>query len=131
MQRRESLAEGPDAYLRIGLVAAANASDAGGDRLEFAGQGFTAPDGSVTLTLLRFVLDAGEIAYVNPGVRQALVLVEQGELEIRMEQGEAAPPERLRTVVGSDTYYAIQTVMGSTMLNAMRGATSVLVATIG
>jgi hypothetical protein len=129
MQRRESLAGGPDAYLRIGLVAVERVNDAGGDRLEFAGPGFSVPEGVVSLTLERIALDADETAYVTPGLGQALVLVEQGEIEL--EQGEAAPRERLLTVVGSDTYYAIGSLMGGTTLFAMRDATSVLVATIG
>jgi hypothetical protein len=129
MQRRESLGVGPDSYLRIGLVAVERVNDAGGDRLEFAGPGFSVPEGVVTLSLERIALDAGETAYVTPGLGQALVLVEQGEIEI--EQGEAAPRERLQTVVGSDTNYAIRSLMGGTTLFAMRDATSVLVATIG
>ena len=129
MQRRENLADGPESYLRIGLVAAENARDAGGDRLEFAGPRFSAPEGVVTLSLERIALDAGATSYVMPGLGQALVLVEQGEIDI--EQGEAAPRERMQTVVGSDTNYAIGSLMGGTMLYGMRDGTSVLVATIG
>ncbi len=129
MQRRESLGNGPDAYLRIGLVAAGSAEDAGGDRLEFAGPAFRTPSGLVALTLQRMSLESGQTAYVVPGAGQALLLVEQGEIEI--EEGEAAPRERMQTVVGSDTSYAIRSLMGGTTLFAMRDATSVLGATIG
>lgn len=128
MQRRESLGDGPDSYLRIGLAPVAKVNDAGGDRLAFAGPGFATPPGQTTLTLQRIAFDAGDTAYVTPGSGQALVLVEHGELEI--EQGEAAPRERMQTVVGSDTSYAIRSLMGGTTLFAMVDATSVLVASI-
>jgi hypothetical protein len=127
-QRRESLGSSATSYLRIGLVPAAAVKDAGGDRLLFAGSSFPAPAGKVVLSLERLALGEDDTAYVNPGLGQALVLVEQGELDA--EQGEAAPLERLRTTVGSDTSYAIRSLPGGTTLFGRRDATSVLVATI-
>jgi len=83
----------------------------------------------VVLSLERLALGEDDTACVNPGLGQALVLVEQGELDA--EQGEAAPLERLRTTVGSDTSYAIRSLPGGTTLFGRRDATLVLVATIG
>jgi hypothetical protein len=128
MQRRESLGHSATSYLRIGLVAAPTVNDAGGDRLIFAGPTFAAPSGNVTLNLERVALNAGERAYVTPGRGQALVLVEQGELD--MEQGEATVLERLQTVVGCDTSYAVRSLPGGTTLFGLRDATRVLVATL-
>lgn len=128
MQRRESLGSSPASYLRIGLVAATEANDAGGDRLIFAGPPFAAPAGKVTLNLERIVLNEDDRTYVMPGLGQALVLVEQGELDV--EQGEAAVLERMQTVVGSDTSYAVQSLPGGTTLFSRRDATRVLVATL-
>lgn len=128
MQRRESLATSAESYRRIGLVAASAVDDAGGDRMIFAGPAFAASTGPVTLTLQRFALDAGETAAVEPGLGEVLLLVEQGEIEI--DVGEGAPRERLQTVVGSDTSYAIRSLMGGPTVFCLRDATSVLVASI-
>jgi len=125
-QRRESLGEGAQSYLRIGLVAASVVNDAGGDRPAFAGPPFTPSPGPVTLTLLRVEMGAGTQFALPPGGGATLVLVEQGEVEL--EVGEAAPRELLRTTAGSDTSYAIRSVASSAMLYGARDATSVLVA---
>jgi len=125
-QRRESLGEGAQGYLRIGLVAAGSVNDAGGDRLAFAGPPFALSPGPVTLTLLRVELAAGTPFALPPGGGATLVLVEQGEVEL--EVGEAAPRELLRTTVGSDTSYAVRSVASSAMLYGTRDATSVLIA---
>ena len=127
-QRRESLGTGAQSYLRIGLAAAASASDAGGDRLLFAGSAFTVSPGPVALVLFRVSLEPGDAFGVPPGAGETLVVVEQGEAEL--EVGEAAPRDRLQTVVGSDTSYAIRSVAGAAMLYGAREATSVLIATI-
>jgi hypothetical protein len=130
MQRRESLADAPDSYLRMALVEPAAASDAGGDRLRFAGSAFPTPTGRVTLSLHRVELGAGESVDLAPSVGESetLVVVEQGEVELAM--GESVPRERLLTVVGSDTAYAIRSVGGSATLYGQREGTRVLVATI-
>ena len=46
--------------------------------------------GKVVLSLERVKLDEGDVAYVNPGLGQALVLVEQGETRARAGGGRAA-----------------------------------------
>jgi hypothetical protein len=127
-QRRESLGRGADSYLRIGLVEASLAEDAGGDRLIFAGPAFTIPAGPVTLALQRAEMTTGDVVGLPPGAGDTLVLVEQGEVEL--EIGEAAPRERLQTVVGSDTYYVARSVGPAAMLYCVRDATRVLLATI-
>ena len=128
MQRRASLGDTPERYLRLGLVQAGLARDAGGDHLVYAGPAFTAPSGSATLTLVRFDLDDGDIAHAAPGPAQALILVLQGEIEI--EEGEAGPRTHLETVVGSGTSYAAYSTPWGTSITALRDATYVLVASI-
>ncbi len=127
-QRRESLGRGPDSYLRIGLVEAAAARDAGGDWMIFPGPAFAAPAGPVTLTLSRVTITPGESRGLTPDAGETLLLVEQGEVEL--EIGEAAPRDLLRTVVGSDTSYAVRSVGASAMLYGAREGTTLLVATI-
>jgi hypothetical protein len=127
-QRRESLGRGADSYLRIGLVAETAAANAGGDRLIFAGSAFTPPTGPATLVLFRVALGPGGAFPLPPSLGDRLVLVEQGEVEL--EVGEAAPRDRLLTVVGSDTSYAVRSVGADGMLYGRREATSVLVASI-
>lgn len=127
-QRRESLGPGSQSYLRIGLVTASASTDAGGDRLLFAGPAFNVPGGPVTLVLFRVNLDPGDAFSLRPGVGEILVLVEQGEVEL--EGQESATRERLITTVGSDTANAIRSVSGAGMLYGSREATSVLFAAI-
>lgn len=127
-QRRESLGTGAQSYLRIGLVAAASARDAGGDRLLFAGPTFDIAAGPVLLTLFRVTLEPGDAFTLPPAAGESLVLVEQGEAEL--EAGDSSPRDRLQTVVGSDTSYAIRFVAGAAMLYGAREAASVLIATI-
>lgn len=127
-QRRESLETGAQSYLRIGLVTEAAAGDAGGDRLHFAGPAFIVPDGPVDLVLFRVNPEPGSAFLLSPSFGDTLVLVEQGEVEL--EVGEAAPRDRLLTVVGSDTSYAIRSVSDAAMVYGAREATSVLIATI-
>lgn len=127
-QRRESLGTGAQSYLRIGLAAAASARDAGGDRLLFAGPAFTVSPGPVALVLFRVSLEPGDAFGVPPGAGETLVVVEQGEAEL--EVGEAAPRDRLQTVVGSDTSYAIRSVPAAATLYGQVEGTRVLVATI-
>jgi hypothetical protein len=128
IQRRESLGPGADSYLRIGLVAETAAGDAGGDRLIFAGSAFAPPTGWATLVLFRVALEPGGASPLPPSLGDRLVLVEQGEVEL--DTGEDAPRDRLLTVVGSDTLYAVRSVGADGMLYGRREATSVLVAAI-
>ncbi len=127
-QRRESLGRGADSYLRIGLVAETAADDAGGDRLIFAGSAFIPPAGRAMLVLFRVALEPGGAFPLPLSLGHRLVLVEQGEVEL--DTGEVAPRDRLLTVAGSDTSYAVRSVGGDGMLYGRREATSVLVAII-
>jgi hypothetical protein len=129
IQRRESLGSSPQAYLRLELVYAGVADDAGDDRLLFTGAPFDAPDGPARLALARVALAAGGSVGLPPGAGETLILVEQGEAEL--EVGEGAQRDILQTVVGSDTSYAIRTVASAAMLYGARAGTSVLIATIG
>jgi hypothetical protein len=126
LQRRESLGDSAQSYMRIGLVAATEASDAGGDWPIFAGTAFAAPAGPLTLSLSRAELSEGDSTALPSGRGEQLILVEQGEVEL--EVGEAAPRELLRTTVGSDTSYAVRSIAASAMLYGARDATSVLLA---
>ena len=128
MQRRESLGGDPAEYLRLALVQADRAGDAGGDRMVFAGPAFSAPAGQVSLTLERLDLNEGDRAHAGTGLGQALILVLQGEVEI--EEGEAGPRTRLQTVVGSGTSYAAHSTPWGTAITALRDATNVLVASM-
>jgi len=124
MQRRESLGSGPVGYLRIGLVAAGAAADAGGDRLRFAGPAFTTPAGARTIALLRIPLAARTRFVLPAGAGAALLVVEQGEVVLES----AAGRESLATIVGSDTAYAVRSVVGSATISGQRAATSLLAA---
>ncbi|MFN8591232.1 MAG: hypothetical protein U0031_07170 [Thermomicrobiales bacterium] len=127
MQRRETLAGGAQAYLRIGLVTADAATDAGGDRLLFPGPAFTVPSGETTLALYRVNLEPGDMVPLPATLGETLVLVEQGDIELVNGTG---THETLRTIISSDTFYAIRSAApGSTLIGA-RAATSVLFATI-
>lgn len=125
-QRTASLGTAPQAFLRLELVPAARAGDAGGDRLLFVGPVFDAPGGPFTLALSRAELGDGESLGLPPGAGETLILVEQGAVDL--EVGEAAPRERLETTVGSDTVYAARTVASASTLYGARDATSVLIA---
>ncbi|MFT4039215.1 MAG: hypothetical protein QM692_13595 [Thermomicrobiales bacterium] len=127
MQRRESLGDGPEAYLRIGLVDAGAATYTGGDRLIFAGPPFTVEPGVRTLALRRWSLALDDVIEPGVGVGEALVLVEQGEIDL---SAGIDPVERLRATVGSDTVYAVRSAPPPLHLVAQRDATSVLIATI-
>lgn len=94
-QRRASL-DGADApYYRLGLVPAADAGDAGGDRLVFSGDPFLAPSGrAFDLDLVRDVLGPNEESTLPASDGQTLVLATAGTIEV--EAGEAgSSPIRL------------------------------------
>lgn len=127
-QRRESLGTDAAQYLRIALVAANLAGDAGGDRMVYAGSGFPTPARRVTLTLERLDLRAGDRADARPGAGQGLILVLQGEIEI--EEGEAGPITQLQTVVGSGVSYAAHATPWGTSITSLRDGTFVLLASM-
>lgn len=128
MQRRESLGSDAEQYLRIALVRAEVAGDAGGDRMVYAGPGFTAPEGPVMLTLEQLDLQAGDRAYAGTGVGTTLILVLQGEIEI--EEGEAGPITQLQTVVGGGISYAAHSTPWGASITALRDSTYVLLASL-
>lgn len=128
MQRRESLGTDAEQYLRIALVQADFAGDAGGDRMVYAGPAFAPPEGPVTLTLERLDLQSGDRAYAGTGVGHTLILVLQGEIEI--EEGEAGPITQLRTVVGSGISYAAHSTPWGTSITTLRDGTYVLLASM-
>lgn len=126
VQRRESLGGGAESYLRIALVPGAQANDAGGDRLRFAGPSFAAPAGIVTLALVRAQLGVGDAVSLPASSGDALVIVEQGEAVLETAVGS----EPLATTVGSDTAYAVRSVAGAARLVGQRSGTSVLLAVV-
>lgn len=94
-QRRASL-DGADApYYRLALVPAAEAADAGGDRLVFASDPFSAPAGrAFDLDLVRDVVAPNEESTLPATGAQTLVLATAGTIEV--EAGEAGSlPVRL------------------------------------
>ena len=128
MQRVESLDEYSGQYLHIKLAEATAPEDASGYSLVFSGPAFAVPAGPITLALQRSEMMSGDTVSLPPGTGETLVLVETGEAEL--EIGEAASRERLQTVVGSGTSYAVRSVGPAAMLYAARDATNVLIATI-
>ena len=128
MQRRESLGGDAEQYLRIALVQATAAGDAGGDRMVYAGPGFAAPEGPVTLTLERLDLQVGDRAHAGTGLGDTLILVLQGEIEI--EEGESGPITQLQSVVGSGISYAAYSTPWGTSITSQRDGTSVLIASL-
>lgn len=123
-RRRESIGRGPASFLRIGLVPAGQASDAGGDRLRLGSPAFAAPSGLARFALLRAPLADGAALALQASDGDALAIVEQGEAILDT----AAGPESLVTTVGSDTAYAIRSVAGAARLVGRRVGTSVLLA---
>ncbi|MCC6704082.1 MAG: hypothetical protein IT334_04335 [Thermomicrobiales bacterium] len=81
-QQRASISGGNAPYLRIGLVPASEASDAGGDRLVYSGNGFTAPQGRRDIDLLRDVLQQGDESRVGAGTAPSLVHIINGSATI-------------------------------------------------
>jgi hypothetical protein len=128
MQRRESLGNAAEQYLRIALVKAELATDAGGDRMVYAGRAFDAPAGPITLTLERLDLQAGDRTHAGTGMGHTLILVLQGEIEI--EEGEAGPRTHLQTVVGSGISYAAHSTPWGTSITSLRNGTSVLLSSM-
>ena len=92
-QRRSALGPAPTPYYRLALVPAAQATDAGGDRLVFAGVPFTAPAGrAFDLDLVRDVLEPDEESRLPATGTPTLVLATAGTIDVRTE---TAVPVRL------------------------------------
>ncbi|HEU5431987.1 MAG TPA: hypothetical protein VFU81_10000, partial [Thermomicrobiales bacterium] len=98
-QLRASLGTIPASYYRLALVPAAQANDAGGDRLVFAGSPFAPPAGrAFDIDLVRDVLQPNEQGTLPATSGPALVLVTDGALDvsgggqlpIRLAAGQAA-----------------------------------------
>jgi hypothetical protein len=96
-QQRASISGGNAPYLRIGLVNAAEANDAGGDTLIFAGDAFTAPDGRRDIDLVRDVLQNDEESRVGAGNGPSLVhiisgsaVLDDGQETFELSAGESA-----------------------------------------
>lgn len=123
VQRRQGFGVGVG-YLRIALVPTESATDAGGDRLRFAGLPFAPPPAPFELELRRVGLDAGSSFALQPSSGDTLVIVEQGEAVLETPVG----TESLVTTVGSDTAYAIRSVASPARLTGQRTGTSVLIA---
>ncbi|HET7094637.1 MAG TPA: hypothetical protein VFI22_14190, partial [Thermomicrobiales bacterium] len=96
---RASLGASAAPYYRLALVPAAQANDAGGDRLVFAGSPFAPPAGrAFDIDLSRDVLKPGERGTLPATSAPALVLVTNGALDVsgggqlpvRLAAGQAA-----------------------------------------
>jgi hypothetical protein len=82
-QRRAALGPAPTPYYRLALVPPEHATDAGGDRLVFAGNQFAAPVGrAFDLDLLRDVLDPGEERRLSATGTPTLVLATAGTVDV-------------------------------------------------
>jgi hypothetical protein len=120
-QQRESLGDGPTAYLRLALVAAADAQDAGGDQLVLGGDAFGAPSGPHDLDLAAYRLGPGATLTLS-GAYPALILVESGDLiATSLESG----AQEQIAAVGATA------LGGDFELSAGQAGVRVLVATIG
>lgn len=82
-QRRSTPGPAPAPYYRIGLVPAAEAADADGDRLVLAGDPFAAPAGrAFDLDLVRDVLEPGQETRLQVANAPILVLATAGTVEV-------------------------------------------------
>ncbi|MCC6314265.1 MAG: hypothetical protein IT337_09645 [Thermomicrobiales bacterium] len=85
---RSALGATPVGYYRIALVPAEQATDAGGDRMVFAGTTFTAPVGrAFDLDLVRDVLDAGDETSLPDTGTPTLILATAGTVEVQERNG--------------------------------------------
>lgn len=92
-QTRWSLGAAPSSYYRLALVPGELASDAGGDRLAFAGEQFAAPVGrAFDLDLVRDVLEPREETRLPDVGSPVLVLATVGAIDVG---GAGAAPVRL------------------------------------
>lgn len=90
LEQRSSLTASPAPYYRIALVPAEQAAEAGGDRLIYGGDAWTAPAGEqFDLDLVRDVVDPNESSTISAGNGPTLVLATGGTIEV--EAAGAAP----------------------------------------
>ena len=82
VQIRASLTDASASYLRIALVAEADASEPGDDELVFGGQAFAAPEGRRDIDLLRDTLDLDEQSTIAGGDYPVLIMATAGSIEI-------------------------------------------------
>src|SRR5215204_1653403 len=82
VQLRASLTDGDASYLRIALVAEADATDPGDDELVFGGQSFAGPEGRRDIDLLRDTLDLDEQSNIAGGDFPVLLMATAGSIEI-------------------------------------------------
>jgi hypothetical protein len=120
-QRRESLGSGNSAYWRIGLVAAGDAQDAGGDTLVYGGDAFAVPAGDRDLDLVAARLDAKQATTVASAF-PVLVIVASGTATVSpVAGGQGTDLDR-----GEAT-----AVDGSVKLTSSKNGTRILVAVVG
>jgi hypothetical protein len=120
-QRREGLGDGSSPYWRIALVPSADAEDAGGDTLVYAGDPFTAPAGDRDVDLVAAQLGTNQSTMVKSdypvlvavAAGQATAAPVAGGEPVELGKGEAA------------------TIAGSVALKATKGGTRILVAVVG
>ena len=108
-EQRSSLGDAAVSYYRLALVPAADADDAGGDRLVFAGDAFPAPQGDeFDLDLVRDVLEPDEETELPDSGSPTLVLATAGTVEldaggdpVAIAAGEAATVDGGFSVTGA------------------------------
>jgi len=83
--RRESLGTNSTAYVRIALVPAAKASDAGGDTLVFAGDSFTVPSGDREFDLVKGSLSKSRptVSFTTDAGQPLVVFVLDGRIGVK------------------------------------------------
>ena len=111
-QLRASLTGQPVPYYRLGLVPAAEAADAGGDRLILAGDAWNAPAGDqFDIDLIRDVVSPNEASRLPATNGPALVLATNGTIEVEVDG--AAPirlgPGEAANVTGDLSVYGVGT----------------------
>jgi hypothetical protein len=120
-QRRESLGSGSSAYWRIGLVAAADAQDAGGDTMVYRGNAFTVPTGDRDVDLVSARLDAKQSTTIASAF-PVLVIVASGTATVSpVAGGKGADLGRGDAI----------SIAGSVKLTASKNGTRILVAVVG
>ncbi|MBA2754905.1 MAG: hypothetical protein H0U40_10665 [Chloroflexia bacterium] len=122
IEQRASVTDSATSYYRIGLVAAENAADAGGDDLVFDGDAFDAPGGNRDIDLVGADLAPDEEAELGGSESPALLLVTAGEItiqggsdEVAIEAGDAATIQGDVTLVssGAQTASFVAAVIGA------------------
>jgi hypothetical protein len=119
-QQRVSLDGNNAPYLRIALVPANQANEAGGDTMVYAGDSFNAPDGRRDIDLLRDVLQDGEETLISAGEAPSLIHVIGGSVSVddgndvfTLDEGESATIDGEMMVTGqSDDATIIAGIIG-------------------